>query len=887
VKKILQLVVIICLIGYTISAAPQLPQGFTQTLLAQHLDPTDMVVTPDGRIFITIKSGKVVIVENDVLLTNPLLDIQSAVDNFNERGIGHIILDPQFSTNGFFYLYYSVKGENHNRVSRFTAIGNSSAPSSEVTLLNLNTLSSDVHNGGDMVFASDGKLFISSGDGAFSDNAQSFTTLLGKVLRINADGTIPEDNPFYTTTTGENRAIWALGLRNPFSMDIQPGTGKIFVSDVGDWTAEEINEIQAGKNYGWPGIEGFLTTQTPPTNYKNPLYAYPHGAGTDKGCSVVGAAFYNPQHKQFPDEYTGKFFFGDYCNGYISYIDPVSGVVKEFITDIYRPLAIVTGPDGTLYYLARAGIGNGSIGDNTSTTDGTLWKVNYPGDGIPHVSASPQSATATSGKPVSFTVYATGNDPLRYQWLLEETPIDGATEPTYTIDVTQLADNGKKFKCIVINAVGRDTSDFAVLTVTLNTPPTPSMVIALPQGATNYKGGDVISFSATGTDAEDGILPSNAFTWKIDFHHDTHTHPALESAVGSATGEYTVPTVGETSANVWFKIYLTANDKDGLTTTITQEVFPQKVDITLQTVPPGFPITLDGQPVTPHYTFTSVVNITRSLEAPLAAIILNNKMYSFDHWSETTLARSFLFSAPATAKTFEAIFAEVPIGNGTGLRGFYYNKSKTTQGSPDLVRLDPGIDFNWTTGSPDAAINADNFTVRWFGELLPQFSGIYDFYVTADDGVRLWIGDELIIDSWTDEPAGELKGSIVLVAQQQYPIKMEYYENVGSAAIQLQWGSAQLPKQLIPFSQLIPGLTTASEAELETNITVYPTVATERISVANPGGKTYDWVIVNAISQDVKKGSVMKSVSIDIADIPAGVYVLKIGSDMAIRFIKK
>ena len=104
----------------------------------------------------------------------------------------------------------------------------------------------------------DGKLYISVGDGSNAPKVQLMTSVLGKILRINDDGSIPEDNPFYDQTSGIYRAIYALGFRNSFSMAIQPGTGRIMATEVGSASWEEVNDILPGMNYGWPIIEGPL-----------------------------------------------------------------------------------------------------------------------------------------------------------------------------------------------------------------------------------------------------------------------------------------------------------------------------------------------------------------------------------------------------------------------------------------------------------------------------------------------------------------------------------------------------------------------------------------------------------------------------------------------------
>lgn len=867
--------------------ASQLPFGFTEQLIAQNLDPTDLVITPGGRVLITIKSGKVMVVEDDVLLTDPLLDIVSSVDNFNERGLGHIALDPDFATNGYFYLYYTRKGENRNRISRFTAVGNTSDPASETVLLDLDVLAGNIHNGGELVFGPEGKLYISTGDGASSSNAQSMTSLLGKVLRINADGSIPDSNPFYTSGGGNYNAIWALGFRNPFSMDIQPGTGKVFLGDVGGGWREEINHVQAGKNHGWPLVEGFRGSQTVPSNYMDPLYAYAHGDGPDRGCSVVGAAFYNPPVNQFPDIYTGKYFFADYCNGYIKYIDPVSGAVSDFITDITRPLAIHIAPDGSLYYLSRAGIGGGSATDNTSTTDGTLWKVSYTGTGAPHISVPPQSVLAGIGQTVIFSVTASGDEPLSYLWQLDGATIEGAGLSTYTLEDVQLSDSGKKFRCIVTNAIGSDTSEYAILNVTANAAPVPTLTWTLPDGNTLYRGGDKLVFSGAAVDEEDEDLPASALTWRIDFHHDTHAHPALDEVSNVASGEFIVPQVGETSDNVWFRIYLTATDNDGISSTVYQEIFPMKTDITLETTPAGIELMLDGQPVNTPYTFTSVVNILRTLEAP-RMVSAGSTWVTFDQWSESEHAREFAFEVPEASKTFHAIFKAIPAGNGSGLKGQYFNQHMTFNGTPDLERLDAAINFNWLYTSPGEAINSDHFTVRWTGELLAPISGDYRFSAVADDGARLWINGELMVNTWPDGGGQTLTDSIELGGGQKYPVTLEYYEETGTASVQLLWGSSEFSEHVIPSTQLFGEITTANEAENSVSqLIAYPTIATDRLYLQNLSGKHVHWRIFNATAQEVMEGELNGASSVDLNDLRPGLYVLKFESGQTVRFLKK
>src|SRR5215203_7299404 len=247
--------------------AVTLPSGFTQSRVVSGLtDPTDMEFAPDGRLFVAEQAGRVRIAEPDGTLTT-FLNISTKVDSSGERGLQALTFDPNFSTNRYVYLHYTKKATSttpvHNRVVRVTASGEKVVAGSEKLIFRLGNQTSDHHMGGAIDFGTDGKLYISTGDNETPNKAQQLTNLFGKMLRINQDGTIPTKNPFYTATSGKNRAIWALGLRNPFKFAVQPGTGTIFINDVGQDAWEEIDKADPGANYGWgfptspPYYEGF------------------------------------------------------------------------------------------------------------------------------------------------------------------------------------------------------------------------------------------------------------------------------------------------------------------------------------------------------------------------------------------------------------------------------------------------------------------------------------------------------------------------------------------------------------------------------------------------------------------------------------------------------
>jgi glucose/arabinose dehydrogenase len=632
------------------------PANFAGVQLAKDLDPVGMDVAPDGRVFLAEKVGRIRVVKNGTMLPTPLITIPN-VDNFSERGLLQVIVDPEFTTNKYIYTFYTRKfnGVINNRVSRFKVDGDISLPSSEEVLIDIDPVDGvqGYHNGGGLVIKNK-QIYIATGESTVASNSQTLNNLKGKVLRINTDGTIPTDNPFYTQATGKNRAIWALGFRNPFRMSVQNGTGRIFANDVGAGAWEEINEIEAGKNYGWPGIEGVRTNQTAPANYKDPFYAYAHSNGA---CSITGGAFYNPETATFPTSYIGKYFYADYCAGWIKAIDLNTKAVENFGSGIDRPLEIAVSKDGILYFIARGGIPGGSDAANTSSSNGILWKVEYTGNGKPVIAVQPTDRTVSIDQSTTFRILASGNPSPTYQWQRNGVNIPGANLPSYTFENPKLTDNDAKFKVIVTNSAGTVTSNEAILKVINNQSPIPKFTS--PVTGAKYSGGDVITYSATATDTEDGVLPDSAFTWKVElFHFDDpdHSHPALDPTTGSKSGTFTIPTEMETSPNVLFRFFLTVTDSKGATKTISTDVVPILNDIKLETNPPGLSLKIDGNEQVSPINFKGAKGILRQIEA-VSPQTLNGKVYIFSSWSDNGL-QSHSISTPGANTTYTANFVE-------------------------------------------------------------------------------------------------------------------------------------------------------------------------------------------------------------------------------------
>jgi glucose/arabinose dehydrogenase len=229
---------------------------------------------------------------------------------------------------------------------RLTANGDVAAAGSETVIFPI-TVAGGIHQGGAVHFGPDGKLYFTIGETGLGSNAPLLTNLLGKIMRINSDGSIPEDNPFYTTAVDNNRAIWAKGLRNPYTFAFQRGTGRLHINHVGtSW--EEVNVGAAGADYGWPSTEGMFNQATYP-NFTLPLYTYQ----TSPGAAITGGAFYNPETARFPAFYRGAYFFGDIVRATLRTLDPATGVATSFGTAFSGIVDLDVTPDGRLLVLSR------------------------------------------------------------------------------------------------------------------------------------------------------------------------------------------------------------------------------------------------------------------------------------------------------------------------------------------------------------------------------------------------------------------------------------------------------------------------------------------------------------------------------------------------------
>ena len=273
-----------------------------------------------------------------------------------------VVLDPDFAVNGHVYIYYTAAGvPMHNRVSRFTAAGDVAVPGSEVVLLDLPPIDpkrQPFHNGGGLHFGPDGKLYVGVGDHEDVAKAQDINSPFGKILRINKDGTIPADNPFYGQAAGPRQGGLGPGVPQPLHVCLPTRDRPAVRQRRGPGgPGKKSTTSSAGGNYGWPNVEGRGRSG----RYRNPLYTYRHGDGPGQGRAIVGGVFY-PTSGPFPEAYHGKYFVSEYVLGEIRVVDPATGSATPFASG-FPPfgLDLDLTPDGGLYYLGRgvAGVETG------------------------------------------------------------------------------------------------------------------------------------------------------------------------------------------------------------------------------------------------------------------------------------------------------------------------------------------------------------------------------------------------------------------------------------------------------------------------------------------------------------------------------------------------
>lgn len=506
-------------------ALSDLPPNFENSQVISGLqDPDGFVFSPDGRMFIGERiNGRLLVAHyqpnSDTWAINPqpfyTFDIPKDGNGnplrIRSAGLRDIAFDPDFANNGYIYAFYMKNGEQQNRVVRIKADPNNpdlvDSTFAEQLLIRLpfnNLVASGSHNGGALEFGSDNKLYITTGDGwegeFAGDPVQSLTTFTGKVLRINPDGSIPSDNPFFSQTVGDYRAIYALGLRNPFSMSRHPETGALYINEARGDNKADVYLVEAGANYYHEGTHGGGEPRLPWANAS-------HGVG---GNLITGGAWY-PQNGPFPADYHGVYFTPMWGGngetvGQINYIRSNSDTsVAVFETNIgqptdnglfIKPILTRIGPDGHLYYMLTT----------YETSSGTIQRVRYTAqETAVSPTISPSGGSFIDAVVVSLTTPSL-NSQIRYT-LDSSEPTE--TSQLYTAPFTLFSDTVVKARTY---ASAMNPSSVASASFTIGQTPANEPPIANAGADKTAVVGQLVTLDGSGSvdpDGSDDLLSEN------------------------------------------------------------------------------------------------------------------------------------------------------------------------------------------------------------------------------------------------------------------------------------------------------------------------------------------------------------------------------------------
>ena len=649
------------------------PGNFTDTLITRVGSPTALAFTPDGRMLVTTAPGRLRVYKDGALLPNPALDISDKVCTNGGRGLLGVAVDPNFATNHYIYLYYTFKKHGVceqntanipvNRVERYVLSDSNTATPNKILVDNIPNMNQ--HNGGDLHFGNNGYLYVTVGDGGCdyagnsgcggqNDASQDPHALVGKILRITRDGGIPASNPYTGTdsarcnVTGHTdvgkkcQETFASGLRNPFRFAFDPNasSARFFINDVGESRWEEVSDGRSGVNYGWNLCEGNHDNPARPGSvncsaapYTAPIHEYSH----DTGCSSITGGAFVP-NGVWPASYDNSYLYGDFVCGKIFKLTPdaAGGFTRtEFVTGLggNSVVAMTFGPhqgSQALYYTTYGGTGG---------SGGEIHRIAYTGQ-VNRPPTADVTANPTSGSsPLAVSFDASGSsDPdtgdtlTSYIWDFG----DGSASQTTTTPTTNhtYSTNGTYTASLRVKDNHGAISDPATVRIDAgNQAPTPA--IESPSANLLYRVGQQITLTGSATDLEDGQLPEGSLEWEVLLHHNgSHTHPYFSGTGNNLT--ITAPSpedLSATGAGNYLEVRLTATDSNGLSKTVTQDVQPNRVNVSFATNPSGLSLLINGQTFTTPKTLLSWEGYRLNVNAP-SSQSLSGKSYMFSSWSD-------------------------------------------------------------------------------------------------------------------------------------------------------------------------------------------------------------------------------------------------------------
>ena len=478
------------------------------------------------------------------------------------------------------------------------------------------------------------------------------TSLDGALLRVDpATGAALPDNPAPPSADPNARRIVAYGMRNPFRFAVRPGTGEVWIGDVGWNTWEEINRIQsptaAVTNLGWPCYEGAgrqggydsANLSICENLYaagagavQAPLFAWNHGSLVvpNETCpsgssSAAGIAFAPANGGSYPDEYDGALFFADYSRDCIWAMLPgANGLpdparIRTFAAGAANPVGLQIGPGGDLFYPDFDG--------------GTIRRVTFTSANQPPTAVATGSPT-TGPAPLTVAFNGSGSsdpdagDTLSYDWDLDG---DGSYDDSTAVAPTYTYTSQGTYTASLRVTDNHGASATAAVTINVGNT-APNATITAPAAGTTWKVGDLIQFAGGATDAQDGPLPASALSWSLILNHcpsNCHTHP-LQSFAGVAGGSFTTP---DHEYPAYLELRLTATDSGGLSDTESLRLDPKTVSITLNSSPGGFALALNGSQLPTPFTRTVIQGSTNTISAP-SPQTKAKKSWLFQSWSD-------------------------------------------------------------------------------------------------------------------------------------------------------------------------------------------------------------------------------------------------------------
>ncbi|MFI5041689.1 MAG: PQQ-dependent sugar dehydrogenase [Acidimicrobiales bacterium] len=705
-------------LGVARVAVAGVPAAFVDELVTGVGAPTDVAFLPDGRMLATSQGGTLYLFPPPYTSGTVALSFGASVLCSNvERGLLGVAVDPAFAANGYVYLYHTFQKPGTtgcptgsagvvNRVSRFTfspPTGSTVDAASELVLIDNIPSWGGNHNAGDLTFGRDGYLYISVGDsgsdyagdsgaGGANDASRDTFILLGKILRIDPRGAtpaarIPATNPFQgpdaepcaaagrTTTPGKTQCMetFARGLRNPFRFAFDPSSvaSRFFINDVGQDTWEEIDEGQAGADYGWNCREGANVNpqagskcQPPPPGMVDPIFEYQHGVqvpGTTSptSCDAITGGAFVPAGS-WPTSYDGTYLFADFICGWVFQMRPAAGggyQAVDFATNLGGSSAtsLTFGPSGVggtqaLYYTSYGG-------------GGQVRRIRYTGSAN-RAPVAVLSATPRSGLPPLAVAFDgtgssdpdTGDAVAAWVWDFG----DGSPVAQTTVPTTSHTYGQGTFTAVlrVRDSHGALSDPATVVIDATNHPPVPS--ITSPSASLRFRVGQSITLVGSATDPEDGPLPDGALSWSVLVHTDSQTLPLLGPVSGNdVTFTAPPPESLASAATSYLEIRLTATDSLAATATATQSLLPHTVDVTLATAPAGLQVEANQTSFPAPRTLVSWEGYVLDVNAPHQVDASGNGQ-TFVSWSDAG-AQSHAITTPALATTYTATFQPGPV----------------------------------------------------------------------------------------------------------------------------------------------------------------------------------------------------------------------------------